>query len=215
MNEQTDDGIVEIHGMKYETVALRVTKFREEHPEWTIKTKIVDAGLHVIVKATVIDPEGRVISTGHAEEERGEGMINQTSALENAETSACGRALAFYKFPGHFIRSADEMSDAAIQQSAKNVQRDFGHRMAVVREILPQLVDLKDRLADGDWYAAAEIVLGFNEREIEAINLAPTKGGILTTNEVALLKSDDYTGARRDLAAQQARQTKDEEAFNE
>ena len=34
------------------------------------------------------------VGAGMAEEIRGQGMVNTTSALENAETSAIGRALA-------------------------------------------------------------------------------------------------------------------------
>jgi len=196
MNEE--NGIVEIHGKSYQTVALRVTKFREAHPDWTILTKIIDAGLYVTIKATIKDETGRVISTGHASEERGEGMINTTSAVENAETSAVGRALAFHEYPGTFLRSADEMSEALIQQGIKRVQKDFGERMAILREpvMLQKIMDIKDRLADNDYHATAEIILDMTETEQSAMRLAPTKGGILTTAEVNQIKSNEYADAR-------------------
>ena len=193
-----DDGTVDIHGKTYETVALRITKFREEHEDWTIKTKVIGAGEYVTIKASIYDETGKLISTGHAEEERGKG-INATSALENCETSAVGRALAFWKLPGSAIRSADEMSDAVIAQGVKRVEKDFGERMAIVREILPKIMDIKDRLADNDYHATAEIILDMTETEQSAMRLAPTKGGILTAAEVNQIKSNEYADARNSI----------------
>jgi hypothetical protein len=62
--------------------------------------------------------------------------------------------------------------------------------------MLDQIVDFKDRLADGDLAAAAEIESEWSEEQHEAIKLAPTKGGILTTEEVNKLKSNEYFEAR-------------------
>lgn len=198
---ETNNGVVTIHGLEYQTVALRVTHFREAHPDWTIETKVLDPGLHIIMRATIKDETGRVISTGHAEEERGEGTINQTSAIENCETSAVGRALAFYNYPGQFLRSADEMSDALISQSMKTVQKDFGMRMAIIRtpEMLQKIMDLKDQLADLNYHAAVEIVQSMNEEQVNALRLAPTKGGIMTTAEIEQFKSNEYFEARNSI----------------
>ena len=196
MTEET--GIVEIHGKSYETVALRVTKFRELHPDWTIKTKVIDPGLHVTVRASILDADGKLISTGHASEERGDKGINLTSALENAETSAVGRALAFYNYPGTFLRSADEMSEAVISQQTKSMEKWYGEWMKIIREpeMLEKIMDIKDRLADGDYHAVAEIVMDMADNQQAAIRKAPTKGGILTTEEISKLKSNEYAEAR-------------------
>jgi deoxycytidylate deaminase len=70
----------------------------------------------VIMKALIMDGEN-IISTGYAEEVRGASNINKTSALENAETSAVGRALAFYGLGGTEIASADEVAAAISQQN--------------------------------------------------------------------------------------------------
>ena len=51
--------------------------------------------------------------------ECGSSMINKTSALENAETSAVGRALAFAGFQTDAsIASADEVANAIVQQNS-------------------------------------------------------------------------------------------------
>jgi hypothetical protein len=63
--------------------------------------------------------DGKHVSTGHSEEKRNASKINQTSALENCETSATGRALAFLGFISDGIASAEEVSAAIMQQDQK------------------------------------------------------------------------------------------------
>lgn len=114
-----NDGEVNIHGKIYQTVALRVQKFRETHPDWCISTSLVSIGESaVVMKAEIFDDSDRLVATGHAEERRDSSKINQTSALENAETSAIGRALAAAGFGGTEFASADEVANAIIQQNA-------------------------------------------------------------------------------------------------
>ena len=117
-----DTGIVSIHGKQYKTVALRVSEFREKYPiddGWGIETQCyaVDAQT-VIMRAVITDPQGRVVSTGYAEEERSQRGINSTSALENAETSAIGRALAGAGMAGTEYASADEVAQAISKQGS-------------------------------------------------------------------------------------------------
>ena len=107
----SETGIINIHGKDYQTVALRVTKFRAEKPNWSIITDILENTPEmVMMKAAVLDESGRMIGTGHAEEKRGAG-INKTSALENCETSAIGRALAACGYGGTEYASANEVED--------------------------------------------------------------------------------------------------------
>jgi hypothetical protein len=79
----------------YVTVAERLELFRKDHPGWgLIGQVVVDDGKRILYQATVTDDTGRPIATGHAEEIRGDGPVNRTNPVENAETSAWGRALA-------------------------------------------------------------------------------------------------------------------------
>jgi len=113
-----DSGIVNIRGRDYETVALRVRKFRDSKPNFTLATEIVSRDEDcVVMKATISDESGRVLATGHAEEYRKASTINKTSALENCETSAIGRALAAMGLGGSEFASADEVAQALVQQS--------------------------------------------------------------------------------------------------
>lgn len=115
MNTQT--GIVNIRGKEYQTVALRVQLFRDKHPEHGLNTSVVVRDDDcVVVRAEILDPAGRCIATGHAEEYRKTSQINRTSALENAETSAIGRALAAFGMGGTEFASANEVQNAIHQQ---------------------------------------------------------------------------------------------------
>lgn len=121
MNAQVkpNDGIIVIHNKEYQTVALRVSKLREVHPDWTIGTEIVLRDPEcVVMKATITNEEGRVLATGHAEEYRESSSINRTSALENCETSAIGRALASAGYGGTEFASADELKRAIVDKQA-------------------------------------------------------------------------------------------------
>jgi hypothetical protein len=101
----------------YEDVDSRLHRFYEKHPEGFIKTdlvKIADAnGDRWIVKATVHRGPDDSGSDGYAFEVDGQGNVNRTSALENCETSAVGRALANAGFSPKGARpSREEMGKA-------------------------------------------------------------------------------------------------------
>jgi hypothetical protein len=81
----------------YETVEERLAKFWKEHPDGRISTEIIEHTLQrFIVKASVYRTEvdAHPWTTGFAEETVSTRGVNSTSALENCETSAIGRALA-------------------------------------------------------------------------------------------------------------------------
>jgi len=81
----------------YEPVASRLARFWEKHPEGRVITKLITfEGDRVIVQADIyVDREDdRPVATDFAEEIRGSSNVNKTSHIENAATSAIGRALA-------------------------------------------------------------------------------------------------------------------------
>lgn len=119
MSSKQNNGTVNIHGKEYKTVALRVAEFRRDHPEWGLETYIVSADADtVVMRAVVADENDRTLASGHAEEKRSSSQINKTSALENCETSAIGRALAAMGYGGTEFASADEVQNAIHQQNA-------------------------------------------------------------------------------------------------
>lgn len=193
-----DDGVVNIHGKQYFTVARRISDFREQHPDYGIHTEILSVNEETVVcRAVITDSEGRQLSSGIAEENRRASKINSTSAVENCETSAVGRALAFFGLAGTEIASADEVAGAISQQNTV-VDPDYQYALAhgnAVRENLEEVYQMKMAMtAEQDYMTAAGIFLDFDEDTMNALRRAPSKGGVWTTEEVAMLKADGPVG---------------------
>jgi hypothetical protein len=95
----------------YAEVAERLPLFWKDCPLGRINTEIVtDDGTRIVMKATLWADISHTepTTTGYAEEVRGSSMVNKTSAIENCETSAIGRALANYQYQGSKKRASLE-----------------------------------------------------------------------------------------------------------
>lgn len=92
--------LTNIKGKDYAGVNQRVIAFRELFPEGRIITEILshepaeNGGKDIVIQANVFDGD-KLIATGLAQENSKSSYINQTSYVENCETSAVGRALGF------------------------------------------------------------------------------------------------------------------------
>jgi len=122
-----------IHGKDYTMVAQRVEAFRKfAGTDWSITSEILeDNGNRVLMRATITDRNGFVVSDGLAEEIRGHG-VNKTSAIENAQTSAWGRALAALGLHGGKMASVDEITIA--KNKEKIIDEEQAHNEAVRAE---------------------------------------------------------------------------------
>jgi hypothetical protein len=108
----------------YEPVASRLARFWEKHPEGRVITKLVTIeGDRVVVQADIyVDREDdRPIATDFAEEIRGSNNVNKTSHVENACTSAIGRALADCDFA-----SSTDWTKRPSREEMSKVQRMSG-----------------------------------------------------------------------------------------
>jgi len=125
-----DKDKVNIRGKFYTAVDTRVDIFRKHFGQnSTITTEIVHHDLdRVVVKAIVqikVDGEYVVVGNGFAEEFRGNGMVNKTSALENCETSAIGRALAACGLGGGAYASSFEVDNAINNKAEAKAKFQF------------------------------------------------------------------------------------------
>ena len=117
--EKTRLKTVNIKGKQYVETSTRIEFFRENYPEYSIVTEIVDLNANTAVfKASILDSNGKVRATGFAHENKNGSFINGTSYVENCETSAIGRALGLFGIGlcGSGIASADEVTNAINNQ---------------------------------------------------------------------------------------------------
>ena len=85
---------VQIKGKEYVEVNTRIKYFRQNFKDWSLTSEVIElTNESVLIKATIKNPEGRIIASGYAHEEKASSYINTTSFIENCETSAWGRAL--------------------------------------------------------------------------------------------------------------------------
>lgn len=122
---------INIKGTEYIPVHERIKYFRTNFKDYRIKTDIIKIGeTGIIFKALIINPEGKIVSTGHAYEKQGTSFINKTSHIENCETSAIGRALGIFGIGiDASVASADEIANAINQQNirpAKQTPKEYG-----------------------------------------------------------------------------------------
>jgi hypothetical protein len=189
-------GVVDIKGKSYKLIVARVQEFNDKHPDWGMQSEVIfhDAE-RVIVRVTITDPEGRIMGSGLAEEDRGASRINATSAMENCETSAFGRALASIGLGGDVAyASAEEVVNAINTQGQQEVDQALLDHANAVRENLDEIHMMKTAMTEQDYTTAAGIYMDFDEETMTALRRAPSKGGVWTTEEVALLRADGAVG---------------------
>ena len=113
----------------YEPVEVRLEKFIKDYPAFRISTELeVVEATRYIVKAYLYKDasDGVAWATGYAEETVTSRGVNQTSALENCETSAIGRALANAGYAPKGKRpSREEMNKVVAVKPVKPVVQDL------------------------------------------------------------------------------------------
>jgi len=113
----------------YETVEVRLEKFIKDYPDFRVSTELESfAGNKYIVKAYLYKSmaDHVAFSTGYAEETVSERGVNSTSALENCETSAIGRALANAGYAAKGKRpSREEMAKVVAPKAPKPAVQDL------------------------------------------------------------------------------------------
>jgi hypothetical protein len=119
----------------YETVEERLIKYWKDHPDGQIHTRLVEAtSSRFIVEASIFrtEADARPWTTGLAEETvQGRG-VNATSALENCETSAIGRALA----------------NAGYATKGKRASREEMAKVATASKVKANIEEVKAKMAD-------------------------------------------------------------------
>lgn len=136
----------EIKGKGYAEVNQRIKAYRMVYPNGTLITKLKkDENGICTFRAYVYDENGNLLGTGTAQEKEDSSFINETSYIENCETSALGRALGIAGFGiDTSIASAEEVANAIANQNkpmtkeeALKVKLSFGkYKNKTIEEIL-------------------------------------------------------------------------------
>tara|TARA_R100001443_G_scaffold85725_1_gene92424 strand:+ start:236 stop:931 length:696 start_codon:yes stop_codon:yes gene_type:complete len=136
-------------GKIYTSVSYRTRQFRAQYPLFGVDfrempyeggngvTQDDPRGRFIKMRCEIRDTDGRLVAVGHAEEDRKFGSVNKTSAIENAETSALGRALANFGFLadqyGEYA-SADEIERARATERNMKAYEQGDHPAAAIEE---------------------------------------------------------------------------------
>lgn len=123
----------------YTCVPARVMAYREMCATGSITTEIVSmTDKDITVKATVTDEDGKVLGTGYAHEDKDATFINKTSFVENAETSAVGRALGMLGIGSdEQMASAEELANAINQQTNGDWEKRLREMAFIYENINP------------------------------------------------------------------------------
>ena len=118
--ENLKGNTIKIHSKDYADVAFRVGMLRKNLGlDATIKSELLYHDDKKVIVRSEIWIDGKLVSTGLAEELKSSSRINQLSSLEVAETSAVGRAAAFAGLTNDNIASASEVSNAIVASDTK------------------------------------------------------------------------------------------------
>jgi len=127
----------------YETVESRLEKWWKDYPDGRVATKIEQAtDNRYIVSAELYrtEADAKAYATGLASESVSDRGVNSTSALENCETSAIGRALANAGYAAKGKRASREEMTKVVRSDTFSIDRT---------EPLP--------ISNEDWVKAASV----------------------------------------------------------
>jgi hypothetical protein len=133
----------------YEPVEVRLDKFWKEHQDGRIETELLEASKDrfiVLARIYRTEVDAKAWTTGIAEETVATRGVNQTSALENCETSAIGRALANAGYATKGKRPSQQEMQKVVKGNQEQTKPTYGapgSRSAAV----------VDALRNADWSA--------------------------------------------------------------
>jgi hypothetical protein len=153
----------------YETVETRLEKWHDKFPDSRLETELIEASntrFIVFCKLFKTEADPKPCATGLAFETITEKGVNSTSALENCETSAIGRALANAGFAAKGKRASREemakVNNAEPNQYEKKLaERRYsppGTKSAAVEDALRASFAVENKEADPQQWTVSEVV---------------------------------------------------------
>jgi hypothetical protein len=153
----------------YETVETRLEKWHGQYPDSRVETELIEASntrFIVFCKLFKTEADSKPCATGLAFETITEKGVNSTSALENCETSAIGRALANAGFAAKGKRASREemakVNNAEPNQYEKKLaERRYsppGTKSAAVEDALRASFAVENKEANPQQWTVSEVV---------------------------------------------------------
>ena len=118
----------------YETVETRLEKWHAQFPDGRLETELVEASntrFIVVCKLFKTEADAKPCSSGIASETISDRGVNATSALENCETSAIGRALANAGFAAKGKRASREEMVKVVNDEPKSFQEKLNSKQNI------------------------------------------------------------------------------------
>jgi hypothetical protein len=150
----------------YETVESRLDKWHDKFPDSRVETELVEASnsrFIVFAKLFKTEADAKPCATGLASETIAEKGVNSTSALENCETSAIGRALANAGFAAKGKRaSREEMAKVNANEFEKKLEQrrygSAGSKSATVEDALRASFEVDNKQDDPSLWSVEQAV---------------------------------------------------------
>jgi len=137
---------VNISGKQYAEVKERIKAFRMLCPDGYIRTHVELLDEDTCMATATVGEGDRIFGTGTAMEVRTASRINQVSFIENAETSAVGRALGMLGLGiTGAVASAEEMTKVE-----RATERQVGAILKIYQKDDAGLMELMDALKISD-----------------------------------------------------------------
>lgn len=147
---------------EYDPVEVRLARYIADFPDFAISTEVVEAtASRFIVRASIFRTylDTMPFATGLAYEMVTDRGVNQTSALENCETSAIGRALANAGYAAKGKRpSQSEMAKVIAAETSKTIYGRPNSRSAAVESALRESFDNDKKEPEPVAWTVGEVV---------------------------------------------------------
>ena len=184
-----NDHMMKLKGKDYLQVMWRLVWFREDKPNWSLDSTILEMDAdHAVFKAVVLDENGQQKSVGHGSESK----RDFGDFIEKAETKAIGRALAMLGYGTQFAPDLDEgerIVDSPVQRTK-----------AIKEEPLPDDAMRPDEhLKPRTWDARKAIQSYCEKRSIKPEEFGAMRRELINEKVVSEIKFDDMQPV--DLAA--------------
>ena len=158
--------LMSLKGKDYLQVMWRLVWFRDEKPDWSIETKIIEMDAeHAVFQAMIYDDQAVPKSCAHGSESK----RDFGDFIEKAETKAVGRALAMLGYGTQFTASeldeGERIVDSPVQLGSREAAQEAGKKKLAEVESRIEAAKNGDMAAPGQ---VAFIKANLTEEELKA-----------------------------------------------